>query len=107
MGIMAIACYRPKPGKEAALKALMKTHLPALRSEGLVEDVASICGEAKDGTIVEAFVWKSEEAIASAHENPVVTQMWAEYEKVCEYVPFAAVAEAEELFSPLKHLELS
>ena len=31
MGLIVIACYRPKPGKEADLMAVVKDHLPILR----------------------------------------------------------------------------
>ena len=59
MGQITIACYRPKPGKEEALKELMKTHLPRLKAEGLVTDRESIIMEAKDGTILEEEVDKA------------------------------------------------
>ena len=67
MGRIVIACYRPKAGKNEALRALMQTHLSTLRSEGLVTDRKSIMMEAKDGTILEIFEWKSREAIEAAH----------------------------------------
>ena len=106
MGVVAVACYRPKPGKEDQLMALMKTHLPILKEQDLVEDVPSICGRAKDGTIVEVFVWKSQDAIDSAHKNPAVLAMWENYGDACEYVTFADLAEARELFAPLEWIEL-
>ena len=69
MGRIVIACYRPKPGKLDALRALMADHLPILRSQDLVTDRESIIMEAEDGTIVEVFEWKSQEAIEAAHSN--------------------------------------
>lgn len=106
MSVMVIACYRPKPGKDKALLELMKTHLPILKGEGLVGDGSSLCGLAKDGTVVEIFSWKSQEAIDSAHENPKVQAMWGEYSKVCDYVPVADVEGAKDLFTALAPLEL-
>jgi len=38
MGRIVLVGYKPKPGKESELEALMKTHLPILREEGLVTD---------------------------------------------------------------------
>lgn len=35
-GQLVIACCRPKRGREAELDALMSTHMPRLRAEGLV-----------------------------------------------------------------------
>ena len=99
MGHIAIACYRPKPGKEEALKELMKTHLLRLKAEGLVTDRESIIMEAKDGTILEVFEWLSTEAIANAHTNPNVLKMWGEYGEVCDYVPINTLAEAGDMFA--------
>ena len=55
MGRIVIACYKPKPGKEDALKALVVDHVSTLRSLGLVTQRAPITMQAKDGTFVEVF----------------------------------------------------
>lgn len=99
MGRTVIVGYKPKPGKEAALKELMKTHLPRLKQEGLVRDKESYIMEAGDGTIVEVFEWLSDEAIQRAHTNPAVLQMWGEYAEVCDYIPVGNLVEAGNLFS--------
>jgi hypothetical protein len=105
MGKIVIACYKPKENKALLLKALMKTHLPRLRQQGLVTERESIIMEAADGTIVEVFEWLSEEAIQNAHKNPAVLQMWSEYAEVCDYVPIGNLAEAEDLFSSFEALD--
>lgn len=107
MSVMVIACYRPKPDKDEELLALMKDHLPTLRAEGLAGEGASLCGRAKDGTIVEVFCWKSREAIDAAHENPKVQAMWERYAKVCDFVAIGDVEGGRELFTPLEPIELS
>ena len=99
MGRIVIVGYKPKPGKIEALKALIKTHLPRLKQQGLVTDRESILMKAADGTIIEVFEWVSEEAIQNAHKNPAVLQMWGEYGEVCDYVPVGSLAEAGNLFS--------
>lgn len=99
MGRVVISCYRPKPGQQAALDALMRTHVKTLRSVGLVTDRAPITMQAKDGTYVEVFEWMSSEAIAAAHSNPVVLDMWEAYGKACDYIPVAQVPEALQMFS--------
>ena len=99
MGRIVIAAYRPKPGREAELRELMKTHLTILRGQDLVTDRESIIMEAEDGTILEVFEWRSKEAIAAAHENPAVLAMWGEYAEVCDYVPAGEAAEIGQLFS--------
>ena len=99
MGVIVIVGYKPKPGKEADLEYLMKSHHSILKGENLVTERESIIARAKDGTIIEIFEWVSSEAMQSAHENKKVLAMWQQYEDVCEYVPIAKVPESSELFS--------
>lgn len=99
MGRVVIACYKPKVGKEKALRALIADHVPTLRRIGLVTERESILMEAGDGTLVEVFEWASPEAIQTAHGHPAVLRMWEEYGKVCDFVPVAQVPEAAQLFS--------
>ena len=99
MGRIVIACYRPKPGMKQRVVELTRTHLVVLRHEGLVTDRQPIAMQADDGTVVEVFEWKSNDAIDAAHDNPEVQRLWEEYAEVCEYVPIADVREARELFS--------
>ena len=106
MSVMVIACYKPKPGQEAALLAEVKNHLPILRAEGLVGDGPSLAGRAKDGTIVEVFCWTSQDAIDTAHQNETVGAMWGRFAAVCEYTTIKDVDGAGELFTPLEPLEL-
>lgn len=101
---VVIVAYKPKQGKEQALKQLMQTHLPRLKQEGLVTDRESIIVEAADGTIIEVFEWLSAEAIANAHNNPVVQQMWAEYAEVCDYAPLNTLSEAGDMFATFSPL---
>ena len=104
VGVVVIACYRPKPGKEAALLAETCAHWSTLRSEALVTDRIPIIAQAADGTVVEVFEWVSAQAMEAAHTNPTVARMWARYAEVCDYVPIAEVPEASQLFSFLTPL---
>ena len=104
MGRVVIVAYKPKPGKEAALKELIKTHLPRLKQEGLVTDRESIIMEASDGTVIEVFEWLSDEAKKKAHKNPVVQQMWSEYAEVSDYIPIGDLDEGGRTFSDYKPL---
>lgn len=107
MGVMVIACYRPKPGKSAELLALMKTHLPTLRAEGLAGEGPALCGKAADGTFVEVFTWNSQAAIDAAHENKAVLAMWDKFADLCEFTTISDVAEAKQMFSPFAPVDLS
>ncbi len=99
MGSISVACYKPKPGCADALLQLVRDHLAPLRSEGLVTERASIVMRAKDGTIIEIFEWVSQEAIASAHNNPVVVTLWKRFEAVCSYEIPCKVAEFGTMFA--------
>lgn len=104
MGSISVACYRPKPGLEAALMELLRNHLPPLRSQGLVTDRESIVMRSADGTIIEVFEWVSQEAIISAHSNPVVLQLWKRFEEVCTYEIPCDIAEFQQMFAHFEPL---
>ncbi len=65
MGDVVIVAYRPKPGREADLLALTRTHVPELRALRLATDRPATTMQAKDGTVVEVFEWQ-DGAIARA-----------------------------------------
>lgn len=96
---IVIACYKPKPCQNEALKSLMETHWSRLDAEGLVSERKPILMVAQDGTYLEVFGWKSADAMAAAHQNPNVLKMWEEYAVVCDYIPVGQVPEAAQLFS--------
>jgi CDGSH-type Zn-finger protein len=104
MGVMVIASYRPKPGKAGELLALTRSHLPVLVKEGLAEAGLRLCGRAKDGTLVEVFVWKSAEAIEAAHKNPAVGALWRQFGQIAEFVMAKDLVEAGTLFSEFEWL---
>ncbi len=105
MGRIVIVAYKPKPGKAEALKALMKTHVPRLKQEGLVTDREPVIMGAADGTILEVFEWLSAEAIHQAHSNKAVQQMWAEYAEVCDYMPLNTLIETGNLFAEFESVD--
>ena len=105
MGIMVMAGYRPRPGRETALLEEVRAHVPALRAEGLATDRPALAMQAADGTIIEIFEWVSREAIDSAHANPVVQRMWERFGACCDYVPVGDLDEARQLFSAFVPLE--
>jgi uncharacterized glyoxalase superfamily protein PhnB len=100
-----IACYRPKPGQEAALLELVRGHVPALRQLGLATDRAPYSMRAADGTLVEVFEWASAKAIAAAHEHPEVHKMWAAFGATCDCVKVSQLAEAQSLFAEFSPLD--
>ncbi len=81
---IVIAAYRPKPGKDAALRELLHDHVPFLRREGLVTDRIPILGRAKDGTYVEVFEWA----------------------EACDYEALKDLAETQGLFAGFEPISL-
>jgi quinol monooxygenase YgiN len=106
MGRIVIAAYRPKPGRQQALEALMRRHHERLRAEGLVTDRQPTLMRAKDGTVVEVFEWLSADAIAAAHSNRTVQRMWDEYAEVCDYVPLHEMTETHNLFAEFEPMQV-
>jgi hypothetical protein len=104
MGSVSVACYRPRPGCEAALLELVRNHLPPLRAEGLVTERPSIVMRTADGTIVEVFEWASQEAIAGAHHNAAVIELWKRFEAVCTYETPANLLEFQNMFAHFEAL---
>jgi hypothetical protein len=88
------------------LLAVVRDHLPVLREEGLVPERPAIAMRGRDGTVVEVFEWESPDAIGRAHELPAVQELWARFERACEYVALADLAEAGDLFPSFEPLEL-
>jgi hypothetical protein len=99
MGSIAVACYKPRPGREQDLLELVRNHQPPLLAEGLVTERKPIVMRCADGTIVEVFEWVSKEAVAGAHKNPAVLALWKQFEAVCWYETPANIAEFQNMFS--------
>jgi hypothetical protein len=105
MGRFVIAAFRPRAGQRDALHEVVSRHWRVLRDEGLVTDRPGYSMRAADGTIVEVFEWRSPQAIEEAHRNAAVQALWAEFERVCEYVPLAELGEARDLFAEFDALD--
>jgi quinol monooxygenase YgiN len=99
VGSISIACYQPRPGREEELLELVRHHMEPLRNQGLVTGRTPIVMRTKSGTIVEVFEWVSEEAIAGAHSNPVVLDLWKKFEAVCWYETPSNIPEFQNMFS--------
>lgn len=99
MGRFVIAAFKPKPGRQQALAALVERHWGVLRDQGLVTDRPRFAMRAANGTLIEVFEWRSAQAVEQAHENPAVRALWAEFEEACDYVPVAGLPEAQHPFS--------
>ena len=105
MGEMVIAAYRPKPGKAEELAALVREHVPYLRRLGLATERPVLAMRAANGDLVEVFEWE-EGAVANAHEHPEVLKLWEQFGAVCDFIPLAALDDAQRPFPPFEPIEL-
>lgn len=106
MGIIVISVYKPKPGKDAELLEVVKTHVPILRELGMASEREVTAMKAKDGTLLEIFEWVSAKAIEDAHKHPRVHKMWGEFEACCQYIKLVDVPESSSLFAEFEPVEL-
>ena len=104
-GVCVIVAYRPKPGKEEELLAIVRSRVPTLRKEGLVTDRVPVLMRAKNGTLIEVSEWKSREAIDAAHKNPTVLALWNQFFAVCDCVPLETLPESNEMFAGFEPVE--
>lgn len=103
--LFAMALYRPKPGKEQALKEVLEKHVPVLREEGLITQRGNLTLQAEDGTVIEIFEWASREAKDKAHQSPKVMEIWDEISSAAEMTSLSALPEAERPFPNFKSLD--
>ena len=79
--VPTLVIYRPKSGAGPALEALVRKHIPTLRSLGLLGQGQSAAFRAEDkrssGVVyVEIFDWKDGRASDVAHQTPEVMAIW-------------------------------
>jgi hypothetical protein len=81
-----LVIYKPKPGHEKELEALVIGHWPAIKATGLVTDEAARVWRATEKSrdpqkqeppyFIEIFTWKDEKGPEVAHQTPAVMAVW-------------------------------
>ncbi|MGA3051805.1 MAG: hypothetical protein ABSE00_07805 [Chitinispirillaceae bacterium] len=99
MGIVAIACYKPKKGRHNLLKRIIKGHSKILLREKLITDRPVILLATKNGIIMEIFEWKSDRSKVQAHRNATVIAHWNKIEANSKSVKLADVEESEDMYA--------
>lgn len=99
MGMVVMACFRPKKGKADELNQLFEHNLKLLRAKGLVTERELVTLEAADGTLIELFEWQSEDAMKRAEKDDEVQLLWQRFGSVSQFMPIAALPEAQQAFS--------
>ncbi len=104
MGDVVIVAYRPKPRREAELQALVRDHVPFLRTLDFVTDRPPVLLRGEGGVIVEVFEWR-DGAVDAAHAHPAIHELWARYAEVCDYTPLRDLPEAAQVFATFKPMD--
>lgn len=102
---IVIALYKPKKGRAKALMKTVARHLPALRKARLVTRRPGILMQAKDGTLLEIFEWRSERHTRIAHTHPVIRPLWERVGRDAAIMTLGKLKEAKDMFphfTPLK-----
>lgn len=94
---VVLAMYRPKPGREEALRDVVASHVPSLREWGLATSRPALLLQARDGTYVEIFEWTPGGA-ERAHEDARVARLWDRFAEHCEFVSLRDLPDAERPF---------
>jgi hypothetical protein len=100
MSALWVACvYKPHQGQESELRSLFRRHFVTLREQGLVADRPHLLLRSRaDGSFLELFAWKSEEASGQAHQNKFVMEIWDGLGKYADMLTLADLSEAKESF---------
>jgi quinol monooxygenase YgiN len=105
MGRITIAAFKPNPGKEQELLAVLADRLPLLRRLGLSTAREHIVMRSESGVIVEASEWVSDAAIETAHHTPEVLALWQRFDECSTYVPLQTLPEASQMFATFEAIE--
>lgn len=105
MGLISVAAYRAKPGKEDELRQVIADRLPLLRRLGLATDREPILMRSRDGVFIQISEWASHEAIEKAHETPEVLELWERFTACADFVKLESLAETHEDFTTFDALE--
>ena len=103
--LVVICSYLPKTGKHTELLNVLQNHVPTLRTIGLATDYPCTLMTSENGTIIEIFEWKSEEASRAAHDHPEVQKIWGAMMPLADFVPLSSLAETQKPFAHFKQLK--
>lgn len=99
---LAMAMYKPKEGKAAELQQILDEHIPRLRELDLITTLEAITAISADGTLIEIFEWKSDEAKTVAHQHPAIMAIWGRMMPICEFPALKDLPEAQRPFPNFK-----
>jgi hypothetical protein len=93
-----IGLYRPHAGKEAALRDLVRQHVPLLLRLELITDRPAVLMRAEDGTYIEIAEWRTGESAAIAHQHPELAKVWEAMGEIADFPALESLPEAKKRF---------
>lgn len=93
MGLISVAAFKAKPGKEGELLRVIADRLPLLHKLGLATDRKDILMRSRGGVIISVSEWVSDEAIEEAHQTPEVLAMWDQFAACSDFVKLETLPE--------------
>lgn len=106
-GILAIATYRPKPGKTEAFLDLVKEHQGVLKKYELITNKPGFVAQSQDGTIIEVFEWVGKSEVETAHQHPAIQNIWEKMTPIADFTPIKDLPEAKRPFPGFSIVSLS
>lgn len=85
MSNVGIILYKPRKGKEEELLKHIRAAFPMLRRNGFLADRKVFGMRAKDGRILVAFEWVSDDAFDRAGAHPEVQKYWMEADRISSF----------------------
>ncbi|WP_226536703.1 hypothetical protein [Fictibacillus halophilus] len=96
--LITMALYQPHEGKEEQLNEVLKKHIKTLDAENLITSREPIRAVSADGTVIEIFEWRSEQAKDAAHESQVVMKVWNDIMEIAEIKSLSSLEESKHPF---------
>jgi hypothetical protein len=96
--LITMALYQPHKGKEEQLNEILRKHIRTLEEENLITSREPIRAKSANGTIIEIFEWKSEQAKDAAHASSAVMKIWNEMMEVAEIKSLSSLEESKHPF---------
>ncbi len=105
MGVISIAAFRPRPGKQEDLFRVLADRITLMRRLGFVTAREPVNCRARSGVILHISEWGSEDAIERAHRTPEVLALWERFAACCDYVRLDTLAESREDFATFEAID--
>jgi hypothetical protein len=96
---LALAAYRPRPGQEEALVALLREDVGTLRRRGHVTARPAPLVRTAGGELLVVIEWSTGHAVGDAHEDAEVLEVWRRKDELAEYIAPRDLAGAEVPFA--------